>query len=99
MSKRCNRNEIGKKMKRKIYLIMILFLSGWIFSGIEYLIFKNEKKKPNEEITKKEEEITKYKNLIGEVEKAKDEIDNIVNTLNNLKLKLEKLENEVKKGE
>ncbi len=86
-------------MKRKIYLIAILFLSGWIFSGIQYIIFKNEKKKMEEEIIKKEKEVMRYKNLVEEVEKAKNKIDNIIDTLNNLKINLETLEKEVKKGE
>ncbi|MCM8804720.1 MAG: hypothetical protein NC833_05660 [Candidatus Omnitrophica bacterium] len=86
-------------MKKKIYLITVLFLSGWIFSGIEYLIFKNEKEKLNKQLIEKEREITTYKNLIIEVEKGKNEIDNIINTLNNLKLKLQAIEEKIKKGD
>lgn len=86
-------------MRKKIYLIVILFLSGWIFSGIQYLIFKNERGKLEKEIEKREMEINTYKNLLGEVEKAKNEIDNIIGTLNDLKYKLGVLEEKVKKGE
>ncbi|MFN4227928.1 MAG: hypothetical protein ACK4F0_07320, partial [Candidatus Ratteibacteria bacterium] len=84
-------------MKKKIYYIVILFLSGWIFSGIEYLIFKSEKEKLNKELQKKEFEIKTYKNMLEEVEKSQKDIDNIINTLNNLKLKLKKIEEKIKK--
>lgn len=86
-------------MKKKIYLISSLFLSGWIFSGVEYLVFKNEKDKLNKQLAEKEIEITTYKNLLKDVEKAKDDIDNIINTLNNLKSKLHTMEEKIKKGE
>jgi len=86
-------------VRKKIYLIVILFLSGWIFSGIQYLIFKNERGKLEKEIEKREIEIKTYRNLLGEVEKAKNEIDNIIGTLNDLKYKLGALEEKVKKGE
>ncbi|MGC8976940.1 MAG: hypothetical protein ACP5OB_04890 [Candidatus Ratteibacteria bacterium] len=86
-------------MRKKIYLIGILFLSGWIFSGVQYLIFKNEKGKLNRKIQEKEAEIITYKNLLGEVEKTKNDIDNIINNLNNLKIKLQEIEEKIKKGE
>ncbi|MCM8808842.1 MAG: hypothetical protein NC917_00305 [Candidatus Omnitrophica bacterium] len=86
-------------MKKKIYYIGILFLSGWIFSGIEYLIFKNEKEKLNKKLQEKEIEIATYRNILNEVEKSQEDIDNIINTLNNLKLKLKKIEEKIKKGD
>ncbi|MGB9677361.1 MAG: hypothetical protein ACPLZ9_01975 [Candidatus Ratteibacteria bacterium] len=86
-------------MRKKIYLIGILFLSGWIFSGVQYLIFKNENEKLNKKIQEKEAQITTYKNLLGEVEKTKNDIDNIINNLNNLKIKLQEIEEKIKKGE
>ncbi|MCM8766674.1 MAG: hypothetical protein NC816_03475 [Candidatus Omnitrophica bacterium] len=86
-------------MKKKIYYIVILFLSGWIFSGIEYLIFKNEKEKLNKKLQEKEIEIATYRNILNEVEKSQEDIDNIINTLNNLKLKLKKIEEKIKKGD
>ncbi|MCS7181143.1 MAG: hypothetical protein NZ891_07345 [bacterium] len=86
-------------MRKKIYLITSLFLSGWIFSGIEYLIFKNEKDKLQKQIQEKEMEITTYKTLLGEVEKAQNDIENIITTLNSLKSKLQKMEEKIKKGD
>ncbi|HOK55883.1 MAG TPA: hypothetical protein PKV21_01275 [bacterium] len=86
-------------MKKKIYLLGVLLLSGWIFSGAEYLIFKNEKEKLNKQLIEKEMEITTYKSILGEVEKAQKDIDNIINNLNNLKLKLQTMEEKIKKGD
>jgi len=86
-------------MKKKIYLIGILFLSGWIFSGFEYLYFRNEIEKLNKKLTEKEMEITAYKSMLGEIEKAQKDIDTIVNNLNNLKLKLQLIEEKIKKGD
>jgi len=86
-------------MKKKIYLVVVLFLSGWVFSGVQYLVFKNEKDKLTEELNKKESEIVTYKNLLGEVEKAKSDIDNIINSLNSLKSKLQTMESKIKKGD
>jgi uncharacterized membrane protein YciS (DUF1049 family) len=86
-------------MKKKIYLIGILFLSGWIFSGFQYLYFKNEREKLNKELTVKEMEINAYKSMLGEIEKAQKDIDTIINNLNNLKLKLQSMEEKIKKGD
>lgn len=86
-------------MKKKIYLIGILFLSGWIFSGVEYLIFKNEKDKLQKQLQEKEMEITTYKTILGEVEKAQKDIDSIMNTLSSLKSKLQSMEEKIKKGD
>ncbi|MCM8818934.1 MAG: hypothetical protein NC915_05625 [Candidatus Omnitrophica bacterium] len=86
-------------MKKKIYLIGILFLSGWIFSGVQYLVFKNEKERLTKELVEKETQILTYKNLLGEVEKAENDIENIVKTLNNLKTRLQTIENKIKQGE
>ena len=53
----------------------------------------------NKKIQEKEAQITTYKNLLGEVEKTKNDIDNIINNLNNLKIKLQEIEEKIKKGE
>ncbi len=86
-------------MKKKIYLILILFLSGWIFSGIQYIVFKNEKDKLTQEITKKETELIAYKNLLEDIQKSQKDIDEMVKVLNNLKQKLQTIEDKIKKGD
>ncbi|MCM8785543.1 MAG: hypothetical protein NC827_03680 [Candidatus Omnitrophica bacterium] len=86
-------------MKKKIYYLVILFLSGWVFSGIEYLIFKNEKEKLNKKLEEREIEIKTYRNMLEEVEKSQKDIDNIINNLNDLKSKLKTIEEKIKRGD
>lgn len=81
------------------WFIFILVISGWIAFGIVYGIFKKEKAELNARITQLQSEITSYKYLMKDIEKSKEEIENIVSTLGDLKIKLEKLQKKMEKGE
>jgi len=93
MSKRCNRDENGGKVKKFLkWVIFVLVISGWIAFGIGYMISQNKIKKLQDEITCLNSELASYKIISEDVKKSSVQIDKIIQQLNELKISLEKLQ-------